>query len=341
MAAHRHTNHTPSRVTMISALVGLFAGALVAGGYAAGAQTPQPNTPGDRRMTAIAAPQPSGCITAVSPGEHIFTCDDLTYVVVIDERCTRLSCGVILDIHGAGMSARSMRDATELHKLAPRQGYLVVHPSARPENEGGSWDLARDPARMRAFVDLMTSVFHVDRSRIHITGFSMGAAMTFAFLCHHTDILASTAVVTGSSADQVRAPGGDRRCIEAIDAAWRPRVPIFFMNGVHDPALTRDAARARTEGIVSRLGLTGGTPIAGDAHYTRRRWTGEGDMTFDFLEHDYSTEGMLGGHCMPRGSRLPGAPDTLPANGVVCTTGSPTVHWGELALQWFAEHPKR
>jgi pimeloyl-ACP methyl ester carboxylesterase len=284
-----------------------------------------------RTMVQIEAPKPNGCITDVSPGDHTYSCDGITYFVMVDEMCTRLSCGLILDIHGAGMSAEIMRANTGLHKLAPGKGYVVVHPSAAPTGVG-SWNFETSPPRMAEFMSRMIDVFHVDKTRIHVTGFSMGAGMTFSFLCNHNDILASTAVVTGLSADQVRAPDGTRKCIDAIDAGWRPRVPILFMNGVLDPALTPEFAHVRRDGIVSRLSLTGGKQIAGDGHYTRTRWTGEGGMVFDFLEHDYSAEGRGAGHCMPGGT---------PPNASTCTKGDIKFSWGETALQWFIDHPKR
>jgi pimeloyl-ACP methyl ester carboxylesterase len=284
-----------------------------------------------RMMARIEEPKSSGCITDVSPGDHTYSCDGIIYRVMVDEMCTRLACGLIFDIHGAGMSAEIMRANTGLHKLAPSKGYLVVHPSAAPTGIG-SWNFETSPPKMADFMFRMIDVFHVDKARIHVTGFSMGAAMTFSFLCSHNDILASTAVVTGQSADQVRAPDGTRKCIDAIDANWQPRVPILFMNGVLDPALTPTLAHARRDGIVSRLSLTGGEKIAGDSHYTRTRWTGMGGMVFDFLEHDYSAEGKLAGHCMPGGT---------PPNATTCTKGEIKVNWGETALQWFIDHPKR
>ena len=60
--------------------------------------------------------------------------------------------------------------------------------------------------------------------------------------------------------------------------------------------------------------------------------TGAGGMVFDFLEHDYNAEGKLAGHCMPGGT---------PLNATTCTKGEIKVNWGETALQWFIDHPKR
>jgi poly(3-hydroxybutyrate) depolymerase len=280
-------------------------------------------------------------VSVLAPGEHTLACDGLTYQVTLDESCADGGCGLIVDIHGASMSGRVMRDATQLHLLAPRHGYVVVQPSARPNDQLGAWDLAADPPKMRAFVDRLIEELRIDERRVHFTGFSMGAAMTFAFLCHHNDLLASVAVATGSSADQVRARDGTRRCVDAFDADWRPRVPILFMNGVHDPALRSDAAQARTDRIAAGLGLEGPDTVEiVDGHYRRRRWSASDGMVLDFLEHEYSTEGRLAGHCMPRGELLPGAAETLASNAVVCTTGAPRLHWGEVALAWFREHPR-
>lgn len=284
----------------------------------------------DRTMARTEPPKPSGCITDVAPGDHRFSCDGVTYLVMLDERCIRAACGLILDIHGANGSAEEMRQSTNLHKLAPDKGYLVVHPSAKPGGEPGAWSFEDSPARLADFMFRMIDVFHVDRSRVHVAGFSMGAAMSYALLCSHNTVLASAAVITGISVDQVMMPGGARKCLDAIDAAWQPRVPILFMNGVLDPALTPELAHARVAGIVSRLQLGGGERISGDAHFTRKRWTGPGGMVFDFLEHDYSAEGRLGGHCIPGG-----------AARTTCTKGEIAINWGETALQWFLDHPKR
>jgi poly(3-hydroxybutyrate) depolymerase len=283
-----------------------------------------------RRPAPIPAPKPVGCVTEVTAGDTKFACDGITYFVAVDPKCLKEACGLIFDIHGASMSATQQRQNTELDKLGPPKGYLVVQPSAAPEGPG-TWNFETSPPKVAAFMDQMIQAFHVDRARVHVTGFSMGAGMTFWFLCNHPDKLASVAVVTGSSADQVKAPTGGGKCIDALNADWKPRVPILFMNGIKDVALTEAAAQARTDGIVSRLALSGGQRIAGDDHWQRRHWSGAGGMEFDFVTHDYSAGERLGGHCMPGGKTV---------NATTCTLGDIKLHWGQLALDWFIAHPK-
>lgn len=277
----------------------------------------------DDGPVAIDPPIADDCITDVSPGDHSFTCQGVTFDVLIDPHCTEFACGLIFEVHGASMTGPIMRANTNLHELGAAAGYLVVHPTSPT----GTWDWATHPQILVDFMDRMVAAFHVDARRIHMTGFSMGSAMTFWFLCNHREVLASVGPVTGSSADQVLDEATGDNCIQSIDSDWQPRVPILFMSGTTDGALTAAAAMERTDGIVSRLGLEGGDEIDSGDGWRRRRWTGDDGMVFDFLTHDYGSL-ILAGHCIPGiGS------DIFACSGA-------NLHWGETVLQWFVDHPK-
>lgn len=293
-----------------------------------------------REMAPIDAPVPDDCITDVSAGDHTFTCGGITFLVMVDPMCTEYACGLIFDVHGGTMSGLQMRDNTHLHELAPPHGYLVVHPSATAANTGGSWDLQAHPPIMGDFMDRMIAAFHVDPARVHVTGFSQGSGVTFWFLCHKNDVLASTAPISGRSADEITAPDGGN-CLDSIDADWSPRVPILFMSGTSDTALVVEDARARVDGLVMRLGLSGGEQIAGDDQYRRVRYQADDGMVLDYLEHDYGGQAVLGGHCIPGGDDVAGSANNFILNATTCTTGEINIHWGEVALQWFLEHPRR
>lgn len=287
------------------------------------------------------APVADDCITDVSAGDHTFSCGGLTFLVMVDEKCTKEACGLIFDVHGGTMSGAQMRDNTKLHELAPPKGFLVVHPSATPEKTGGSWDLAMHPPILFDFMTRMIKAFHVDDKRIHFTGFSQGSGMTFWFLCNHPELLASTAPISGQSADMVNVMATGGKCLDAIDASWSPRVPILFMSGSKDKALLIEPARMRVASLVERLGLTGGSEIEGDGHFSRKRWTGANDMVLDFIEHDYGGQAALDGHCVPGGTDLAGSENNFGANATTCSTGEIKIKWGEVALQWFIDHPKK
>jgi poly(3-hydroxybutyrate) depolymerase len=289
----------------------------------------------------ISAPVADDCITDVSAGDHTFTCQGLTFLVMVDEMCTKFSCGLIFDVHGGSMAAAQMRDNTKLHELAPKKGYLVVHPSAPATVNGiwGTWNFDTDAPKLADFMTRMINAFHVDQDRVHVTGFSMGSGMTFWFVCNHADVLASVAPISGASADMITDLETGMKCLDTIGP--NPRLPILFMNGVEDRALAIDLARQRVDGLVSRLQLTGGEQIGGDGHWLRKRWKGSDHMVLDFIEHDYGGQALLGGHCIPGGTDIPGGPNNFSANATTCTTGDEiNLHWGEVALQWFIDHPK-
>jgi poly(3-hydroxybutyrate) depolymerase len=277
-------------------------------------------------LAPIDPPVASGCIDDVSAGDHTYTCDGIPFLTMVDEQCTTNACGLIMDVHGATMTGAVMRANNRLHQLAPPQGYIAVAPT----EPGGAWDFANQMPILADFIDQMIVAFHLNTRRIHVTGFSMGSGATFWFLCNRPELIASAGPVTGSSASQVTVASTGMSCLESIDSDWQPRVPILFMSGTMDTALTAQAAQARTDGIVSRLGLTGGDEIAGDDRYRRRRWTGSDGMVFDFLTHDYS--GAVGGHCIPGPT-----PDAIYG----CTSAGVALDWGQTVLDWFIEHPKR
>ena len=279
-------------------------------------------------MQPIDPPVADDCIKDVSAGDHTFSCDGLTYLVWVDASCTTHACGLIFDIHGATMSGAQMRDNTLLYKIAPSKGYIVVNPSATASNTGGTWDLTNDPPKAADFMDRMIKAFHVDPKRIHVGGFSQGSIMTFWFLCNHNTAIASAAPVSGATG------------VECLDDSW-PRVPIFYENGTKDQASTIDAAKMMVDKIVSQLKLTGGMEIDGDGHYTRKRWEGDGGMLFDYIEHDYGGQPALDGHCIPGGVDTSNmGKNNFGLNATTCTTGDIQIHWGELALQWYLDHPK-
>lgn len=271
-------------------------------------------------------PPPSAadaCITDVSPGDHNYTCDGLTYLLQIDPACGRAPCGLIVDLHGRGMSVQQMRDTTRLHALAPSHGYLVLHPSATPEAVGGIWTEAMYP-QVAAFIERVIRVFGVDPSRVHVTGFSDGADITFWFLCNHPELFASAAAVS--------------RLLPAADCIgrnWKRRVPILYMHGEQD-TLTILQARAMIDDVVTRLDLGDAIEVTVAAEYTRRRWSAS-QMTLEYIEHAYSR--LLGaGHCVPSGPVVLG--DGTSVSAPSCTLGEVQLHWGELALRWFREHPR-
>jgi predicted esterase len=277
------------------------------------------------------------CITDVSVGDHVFECNGLTFLTKVDERCTREPCGLIFDVHGFSMSGQQMRDNTLLHELAPKAGYITVHPSAPgaappgedPTIPGGSW-AAKDYPQVFDFMERVIAAYQVDPKRVHVTGFSQGGMMTWWFLCEHSDLLASAAPV--AAAMQASAA--------CVDDDWSPRIPILYMNGETDTASTIKESRALVTRVTEDLELKPEGEIEGDAEWKRERWDGKAGMRFDYIEHKYGGQAVLAGHCLPGGVDTPGGPNNYSANATTCTEGDIKLNWGETVLKFFQEHPK-
>jgi pimeloyl-ACP methyl ester carboxylesterase len=277
-----------------------------------------------------APPVTNDCISDVSAGDHTFSCDGLTYLVLVDPQCTKKACGLIFDVHGATMSGLQERDNTLLNETAPKAGFVYVNPSATPNKSGGTWNLTRDPPKLAVVMDKVISAFHINPKRVHVTGFSQGGATTFWFLENKNAVLASAAPVAGALEQPAWAT-----------AAWQPRVPTLVMNGLTDAASTIDNSNLLVDTMVKGLELTGGAEIEGDGHYSRKHWTGAGGMVLDYITHDYGGQLLLAGHCIPGGIDLVGSENNLGAiNQTTCTTGDIKLSWGDVALQWFIDHPK-
>jgi len=265
------------------------------------------------------------CITDGSAGDHVFSCDGVEFNVVVDAACLETSCGVIVDVHGMTMTGPQMRLNTELDQLGPAQGYIVVHPNAPTQSPLPSWSAGDYPA-VRDFIDRVLDVYDGDATRVHVTGFSQGGSMTWWFICNHPELLASAAPAA--------ALGG------CGDGAAMPELPILYMNGKQDPGQDVDQAGMMMQGLADDFGLQGPEVVGGETDlWERTRW-GQGDSELSFLWHDFTVATPSGGHCIPGGTDTEGTGTLAPFNRTTCEDES-ELHWGQVALAWFVDHPQR
>src|SRR4051812_33085985 len=82
------------------------------------------------------APVATGCITDVSPGDHVYTCSGLRVDVRIPAACEAPGCGLILELHGDTGSGLLMDGHTQLRALGEQHGYVVAAPSGPPYGGG-------------------------------------------------------------------------------------------------------------------------------------------------------------------------------------------------------------
>lgn len=290
-----------------------------------GCASPKPPTP------VASAPKKLACITARASGT--VECDGLRYEVMVPKACETRSCGVVLDIHGLSMSAR-MEDAnTGMRALGEKYGYVVIQPSANPAPADRSFGLPDpkmpiwlpdiDEARIYAFLEHAVDKLAIDRDRVHMTGFSLGAMMTLRIFCKHADTFASIAPASGA-----------KGC--AFDAHEMPsrQAPILYLHGHADQLVPFYSGKELRDRIVRAWQMRPISPATGV------RYESPSGVVFEFVEHALSSKyrADLGGHCVPGSHDAGDAPGQKLS--FACEGPSPFV-WGELVMDFFRAHPRR
>jgi pimeloyl-ACP methyl ester carboxylesterase len=311
------------------------AGASLSLGCGSSATTPAPDGGTDAAPAdaSIAPPDAQGgdgataggCLDALGPGDHVYTCDGLRYDVRVPKSCAT-GCGMVLDVHGATMNAK-MEDAnTNMRAIGEREGYVVVQPNAAGTPPNALWNPPVDYPKVWAFVEAATKAFATDPKRLHMLGFSQGGRMTFTFACQHSDRIASAA------------PAGEIGCTQQELAAMPRKLPLFQMHGTQDALVSFTTfAVPQRDAIIAAWGLGSPVSVSSDAQHQWTRYTNGSGATFEFLQHDYVCPPLvLRGHCYP-GSTDPG---TEPGQvfSFACT-GPNAFTWGEAAMKLFQAHP--
>lgn len=114
---------------------------------------------------------------------------------------------LVLLLHGLGGDGAAMRSSTQMDKVADREKFVAVYPSA----VGGTWDYAgakNDYAFFKAIIDTAVARYGVNRERVYITGFSQGGGEAVYAAFSYPDVFAAVAPVSsmGSGAPTPKRP---------------------------------------------------------------------------------------------------------------------------------------
>lgn len=279
------------------------------------------------------APEPSGCITDVTPGDHTFMCEGLQTDVRIPERCRAPGCGLILELHGDTGNGLLMDAHTKLRELGAQNGYIVVAPSGPPWQGGGpgsTWHASND-ASLVAITEKFRDVFYVDTRKIHVTGFSRGAFVTWRLLCDHADLFASAAPGGGGDGTGF----GEQTCFSGGRMPSR-QIPILFLMGQLDQSVGYASLTQIRDAAIANYALSSHTVVDSDSTYHHDSWMGS--SVIETFDHHYATVsdgpfGSAAGHCIPGSTSDPYAvqyaiPCQLPNSFV----------WGEQVMAFFLAH---
>ena len=294
------------------------------------------NTVVDGRTVDATPPTPSGCVTDVSSGEHVFTCEGLQVDARIPPQCQAPGCGLILVLHGDTGSGLLMDAHVKMRELGAANGYVVIAPSGPPwpgPQPGSTWTDAED-AKLVAMVNTFKTVFRVDPKKVHVTGFSRGAFMNWRLLCDHADLFASAAPAGGGHGGGF----GETTCFENSRAPSR-KIPIIFMMGRTDTSVQYSTLVSIRNGAIANYGATGPAMIAGDTNYTHARWTSTDGAVIETFDHAYETVSdgpfaSANGHCIAGSTTDPYAAQYA----IPCQLPNAFV-WGAEVMKFFLAHP--
>lgn len=275
---------------------------------------------------------PVGCLTDVSAGHHTVMCDGgITYDVEIPPACEQGPCGLVVDIHGYTMTGPSEDKNTGMQALGTQHGYVVVQPTAPKDAlQQPSWTQPTHAPLVYTFVHDLAQSLPIDPKRIHAMGFSQGGGMTFRLMCTHAETFASIA------------PGGALPGCEFTGTnVPSEEVDILQMHGRVDGVVNFMAQAIPQRDAVLNGGWPFGAPttLVDDGKHKATRYTTTSGTVFEFWEHDYQTSAVvafvpLKGHCVPGGTDFNGFPA-----GYSCQDMN-TFAFGQIAMQFFIDHPK-
>lgn len=107
---------------------------------------------------------------------------------------------LVIYLHGINCCGTYGAEQSRWDAIAARDGLMAVFPTATVEHRWNVWDDPRLPSDVDyvlALIEHMDGVHPVDRSRIYISGFSMGSMFANTLAATHPDVFAGAVALNG------------------------------------------------------------------------------------------------------------------------------------------------
>jgi poly(hydroxyalkanoate) depolymerase family esterase len=261
-------------------------------------------------------------------------------LVVVLHGCTQTAAGYD---HGAGWS-----------QLADDNGFALLFPEQRRANNANlcfNWfapdDFRRDRGEVmsiRQMIDAAATTYHLDRTRIFITGLSAGGAMAVAMLAAYPELFAGGAIVAGlpygcaasvpEAFDRMRGHGGPhaptlQALLRDASSGRGPWPKISIWHGTADRTVDFSNAEAVADQWRAVHGVAQAPSVTDEVDgYPRRAWrNAEGREVIEL----YAITGM--GHGTPlatRGAHGVGASGPFMIEAGISSTLHSAGSWGLL-----------
>lgn len=148
---------------------------------------------------------------------------------------------LLISMHGMNQDAAYQKGMLAIESIADTAKFLTVF----PEGIDRSWDIGgvRDINFVVALIDEMERLYHIDRNRVYLSGFSMGGMFTYHAMNYIADKIAAFAPISGY-------PMGGQEFTSS-----RP-VPIIHTHGTSDDVVGFDGVQRSIDGWIERNGCS-------------------------------------------------------------------------------------
>lgn len=139
--------------------------------------------------------------------------------------------GLVLNLHGAGMTGQAQAGATNYNAIADQYGFVVAYPdgidmswadgrgASLPDRQG-----VDDVGFLVALTDRLRQEYGVDPGRVFVTGTSAGGFMASRLACQRADVFAAAAPVAATLAS-------------GFSCAPSQPVSVLTVHGTSDPVV--------------------------------------------------------------------------------------------------------
>jgi poly(3-hydroxybutyrate) depolymerase len=197
---------------------------------------------------------------------------------------------LLISCHGMDQSIEYQRNQAKWEQIADTANFLVVYPG------GGTgystWDISgdKDVNFILSIIDEMHKQYNIDKSRVYMSGFSMGGMLTYHLMAKIPDRIAAFAPVSGHLMG-----GGSYSNVRPL--------PLIHVHGTSDSVVPYDGSTDYVNGWAKQNGCNT-TPVVtqhnnGSPSCKKEVWTG-GEcetevvrISFNGRDHEHNNSGAL------------------------------------------------
>ncbi|MFP4549059.1 MAG: prolyl oligopeptidase family serine peptidase [Fidelibacterota bacterium] len=146
--------------------------------------------------------------------------------------------------------------------------YVLISPQCP---EGDWWSSFTQLENLHTLINTITDEYNIDRSRIYLTGLSMGGYGTWALACEYPELFAAIAPICG---------GGQPRLTRKIT-----NIPTWVFHGAKDEVVPISESEEMVEALENHGGTVKFTVFPNATHNSWSRAYNETDLLKWFLYH--------------------------------------------------------